>query len=252
MDNQNQTEATIENLEANSVPSEISTEEERMEDIKPAESEDTTQTVVKETTSVAEGVSLEDKLSEQEGIIAILNKEIVALRQQLQSQEETSEAMKTQSLRMAADFENFRRRTIKEKQDLEQQIKGNTIKELLPVIDNFERARSQIKPNSEGEMAIHKSYQGVYKQLVDTLKKLGVSAMRPEGEPFDPNFHEAMVQEPTDQHPEGTVIEQIVRGYLLGEQVLRYSMVKVAAPPPPQNNEPSAETSNQEASASEI
>jgi molecular chaperone GrpE len=61
------------------------------------------------------------------------------------------------------------------------------------------------------------------------LKKIGVSAMRPEGEPFDPNFHEAMLREPTKEYEEGTVMEQLVRGYLLNNEVLRYAMVKVAA-----------------------
>jgi molecular chaperone GrpE len=79
-------------------------------------------------------------------------------------------------------------------------------------------------------MTIHKSYQGVYKQLVDCLKRLGVSPMRPEGEQFDPNLHEAVMREPTDEHPEGTVLEELVRGYYLGDRVLRHAMVKVAAP----------------------
>ena len=78
-------------------------------------------------------------------------------------------------------------------------------------------------------MAIHKSYQGVYKQLVDCLKRLGVSPMRPEGQEFDPNEHEAVMREPTDEYPEGTVLEELVRGYFLGERVLRHAMVKVAA-----------------------
>jgi len=97
-------------------------------------------------------------------------------------------------------------------------------------VDNFERARTQIKPANDGEMGIHKSYQGVYKTLVDSLKRLGVSPMRPEGQPFDPSYHEAMMRQYTDEHPEGTVVEQLVRGYTLGEQVLRHALVKVAAP----------------------
>jgi len=135
----------------------------------------------------------------------------------------------SQYMRIAADFENYRKRTLKEKDDLELQVKRNTITELLPIIDNFERARAQIKPQNDGEMGIHKSYQGVYKQLVDCLKRLGVSPMRPEGQEFDPNEHEAVMREPTDEYPEGTVLEELVRGYFLGDRVLRHAMVKVAA-----------------------
>ncbi|MEO0408864.1 MAG: nucleotide exchange factor GrpE [Cyanobacteria bacterium P01_A01_bin.135] len=136
-----------------------------------------------------------------------------------------------QYVRIAADFENFRKRTQKERQELEVQVKCSTISELLPVIDNFERARSQIKPQTDGEMTIHKSYQGVYKQLVDALKKLGVSPMRAEGEQFDPNLHEAVMREPTSEYEDGTVIEQLMRGYVVGERVLRHAMVKVATAP---------------------
>lgn len=135
-----------------------------------------------------------------------------------------------QYMRLAADFDNFRKRTTKERGEFEARAKRQTIVELLPVIDNFERARSQIKPQSDAENTIQKSYQGIYKQLVDCLKQLGVSPMRPEGEVFDPNLHEAVMREPTDQYPEGTVIEELRRGYVLGDQVLRHAMVRVAAP----------------------
>ncbi len=162
--------------------------------------------------------------------ITSLEKEIASLKTQLETQKTQTKDFKDQFLRLTADFENFRRRTSKEKEELEQIIKKKTINELLPVVDNFERARTQIKPANDGEMTIHKSYQGVYKTFVDSLKKIGVSAMRPEGELFDPNYHEAMLREPTKEYPEGTVIEQLVRGYLLNDIVLRHAMVKVAAP----------------------
>lgn len=141
------------------------------------------------------------------------------------------EELKGQYTRLAADFENFRKRTQKEKQELEEQAKCSSIKELLPVVDNFERARAHIKPQNDGEMTIHKSYQSVYKQLVEALKRLGVAAMRPEGEIFDPNLHEAVMREQTDEHPDGTVLEQLMRGYMMGDRVLRHAMVKVATAP---------------------
>lgn len=155
-----------------------------------------------------------------------LEAEIANLKSQLEDRT-------SQYMRIAADFENYRRRVSKEREDQEVQVKRNTITELLPVIDNFERARAQIKPQTEAEMTIHKSYQSVYKQLVDCLKRLGVSAMRAEGQEFDPNLHEAVMREPTDQHPGGTVMEELVRGYMIGDRVLRHAMVKVAAPPEP-------------------
>lgn len=135
-----------------------------------------------------------------------------------------------QYARLSADFENFRKRNQKEREEMEVRIKCDTLRDLLPVVDNFERARSHIKPQTDVEMNIHKSYQGIYKQLVDGFKRLGVSPMRPEGQEFDPNFHDAVMREQTNEYPEGTVTEELQRGYMLGEQVLRHAMVKVAAP----------------------
>lgn len=152
------------------------------------------------------------------------------LKAQLQGYSTQVEELKNQNLRLAADFENFRRRTQKEKEELDLQAKCVIIKPLLPVIDNFERARSHIKPQTDGEMNIHKSYQSVYKQMVECLKQIGVSPMRPEGEQFDPNLHEALLSEPTDEHEEGTIIQELERGYTLGDRVLRHAKVKVAAP----------------------
>lgn len=152
------------------------------------------------------------------------------LKAQLQAYSTQLEELKNQNLRLAADFENFRRRTQKEKEELDLQAKCVIIKPLLPVIDNFERARSHIKPQTDGEMNIHKSYQSVYKQMVECLKQIGVSPMRPEGEQFDPNLHEALLSEPTDEHEEGTIIQELERGYTLGDRVLRHAKVKVAAP----------------------
>jgi molecular chaperone GrpE len=179
-----------------------------------------------------------------------LQAEIGVLQQQLTEQEQQVDSLKKRYITLAAEFDNYRKRTAKEKEDIERQVKAKTLSELLAIVDNFERARTQIKPDTEAEMSIHKSYQGVYKTLVDSLKRLGVSAMRPEGQMFDPNYHEAMLREYTNEHPEGTIIEQLVRGYLLDDTVLRHAMVKVTALPEPNAadgddspREPQSETS---------
>lgn len=188
----------------------------------PPTPESSTETAEPEVFPVAEPSS--------EDVIAVLQKDLASHRQELAEQSEQLDAFKKRYMGLAAEFDNFRKRTQREKEEQEKVIKGKTISELLAVVDNFERARTQIKPNSEGENEIHKSYQGVYKSLVDSLKRLGVSPMRPEGKPFDPMYHEAMLREPTNDHPEDTVIEELVRGYLLDDLVLRHAMVKVAVP----------------------
>ena len=186
------------------------------------------------TQATASGRSAQGDLA----TLSSLRQENEALKAKVEELTQQCDALKTQSMRIAADFDNFRKRTGKEKEDLEQQIKRVTLSEVLPVVDNFERARSQIKPQDDGEMAIHKSYQGVYKQLVECLIRIGVSAMRPEGQEFDPNLHEAVMREPTNEFPEGVVIEQLQRGYFLGDRVLRHAMVKVASAPENPSEEP--------------
>ena len=160
-----------------------------------------------------------------------LTQSIDTLKAQLDDRSLQIEELTNQQKRLAADFENYRRRTAKEKEDLEVQVKIATINELLSVVDNFERARSHIKPQNEAETTIHKSYQGIYKQLVDSLKRIGVSPMRAEGQDFDPNLHEAVMREPTSEFPEGSVMEELVRGYMMGDRILRHALVKVAAAP---------------------
>jgi molecular chaperone GrpE len=175
-------------------------------------------------------------LEHEPDALAQLATEVESLN--LQVEERTN-----QCVRIAADFDNFRKRTEREKGEIELRVKRDAISELLPVIDSFERARTHIKPQTEEEVNIHKSYQGVYKQLVDCLKRVGVSPMRVEGQPFDPNFHDAIMREPTHEHPEGTVIEELRRGYLLGELVLRHALVKVASLPEEGEAMPEADSS---------
>lgn len=164
---------------------------------------------------------------------AVDYEKVAALENELQILKAQLEDRTGQYMRIAADFDNYRKRTQREREELEQQVKCSTINELLPVVDNFERARSQLKPQTEQETTMHKSYQSVYKQLVDCLKRIGVSPMRAEGKEFDPMLHEAVMRQPTDEYAEGIVIEELQRGYMLGERVLRHALVKVAAPPEP-------------------
>jgi molecular chaperone GrpE len=201
--------------------------------------------VTDEAKTVTDQAASSEEFSPLDGMtIDALQEEIDTLKQQLEEQTQQVDAYKKRYITLAAEFDNFRKRTAKEKEELETKIKGKTLMEILGVVDNFERARTQIKPANDGEMGIHKSYQGVYKTLVESLKRLGVSPMRPEGQPFDPTYHEAMMREYTDEHPEGTVVEQLVRGYTLGEDVLRHALVKVAAPKETDPNaDPSESTS---------
>jgi molecular chaperone GrpE len=100
------------------------------------------------------------------------------LEQRLAAQQAEHELLRSQYMRIAADFDNFRKRQSRDQEELRLRITSTTLSEILPVVDNFERARQQITPEGEEAQNVHRSYQSLYKQLVDVLKQLGVSAMR--------------------------------------------------------------------------
>ncbi|MFM7266498.1 MAG: nucleotide exchange factor GrpE [Cyanobium sp.] len=151
------------------------------------------------------------------------------------------ENLRGQYMRIAADFDNFRKRQSRDRDDLKLQITCTTVAEILPVVDNFERARQQLNPQHEEAQALHGNYLALYRQLVDVLKQLGVSPMRVEGEPFDPTLHEAVLREPSEEHPEDVVIAELQRGYNLQDRVLRHALVKVSMGPGPGGAAPAAD-----------
>ena len=155
------------------------------------------------------------------------------LEGELESLRTEHEALRSQYMRIAADFDNFRKRQSRDQEDQRLQIACSTLSEILPVVDNFERARQQLDPQAEEAQTIHRSYQGLYKQLVEVFKQLGVSPMRVEGEAFDPSLHEAVLREPSEEHEEDVVIAELQRGYHLNGRVLRHALVKVSMGPGP-------------------
>ena len=156
----------------------------------------------------------------------------VARLEQLEKEHQT---LKSQYVRIAADFDNFRKRQSRDQDDLKIQLICKSLSAILPIVDNFERARQQLKPESEEAQTLHRSYQGLYKQLVEVLKQQGVAPMRVLGQQFDPNLHEAVLREPSDKEKEDFIIEELQRGYHLDGKVLRHALVKVSMGPGPSN-----------------
>ena len=140
-------------------------------------------------------------------------------------------AMKDQYLRLNADFDNFRKRTLKEKETLASSVKGKFVESMLPVLDNFDLAEKNIKGETDGEKKILTGYQNMHKQLVEILSSQGLKVVAGVGSPFDPNEHEAIMREEDDSVEEDTIIEEFRKGYKIGDQLIRASMVKVAAKP---------------------
>tara|TARA_Y100001968_G_C19298708_1_gene687931 strand:+ start:274 stop:1053 length:780 start_codon:yes stop_codon:yes gene_type:complete len=161
------------------------------------------------------------------------NAETPDTESRLQQLEKEHETLNSQYMRIAADFDNFRKRQTRDQDDLKVQLTCTTLSQILPVVDNFERARQQLNPESEEAQALHRSYQGLYKQLVEVLKQLGVAPMHVVDQAFDPTLHEAVMREPSNEKAEDIVIEELQRGYHLNGRVLRHALVKVSMGPGP-------------------
>ena len=155
------------------------------------------------------------------------------LEQELNTLKQEHETLQSQYMRIAADFDNFRKRQSRDQDDIRQQLVCSTLSEILPVVDNFERARQQLNPEGEEAQALHRSYQGLYKQLVDVLKQQGVARMEVVGQLFDPTLHEAVLREESTEYPEDAITEELQRGYHLNGKVLRHALVKVSMGPGP-------------------
>ncbi|MHB1626918.1 MAG: nucleotide exchange factor GrpE [Bacilli bacterium] len=135
--------------------------------------------------------------------------------------------LQQQLLRVHADFDNFRRRTRAEKEELSSYANAKLIGDLLPVMDNFALAmQSAAQTGETGGLA--KGVDMVYRQLQTILEQAGVRQMEPEGQPFDPNLHEAVLSGSSDQHEPGTVTAVLRPGYYLKDRVLRPAMVQVS------------------------
>ncbi|NPV29237.1 MAG: nucleotide exchange factor GrpE [Firmicutes bacterium] len=148
------------------------------------------------------------------------------LARQLEEKQQELEEMWQRYLRLAADFENFRRRSQQEIEAIRQRGTEDLLRELLPVLDNFERALASARALFPENVVT--GIEMIHRQLWSVLGQAGLQPLEARGQPFDPVYHEAFEQEETDEWPDGTVISEIQKGYLLRGKVLRPALVKVA------------------------
>ncbi len=132
-----------------------------------------------------------------------------------------------QYLRLAADFDNYRKRQEHEREELLKFGTENALKKMIEVLDNFERGKKALE-NVEDCQKVKESFDLVHKQVFDALSKLGLEVIETEGKEFDPNFHDAVMQTPTSEHPEHTIISELQKGYKMGDKILRPALVNVA------------------------
>lgn len=156
------------------------------------------------------------------------------VEEQMQS-EETLESLREKyndledrMLRMAADYDNYRKRMARQMEDTVKYANDRIFSELIEVLDNFERALQHAREDSDSS-AILKGTEMIYNQLAGILTKYDIKPIEAVGKPFDPQLHEAMMQVQTDEHPEGIVAMEMGKGYVQGNRVIRHSKVGVSS-----------------------
>ena len=137
------------------------------------------------------------------------------------------DALQDRLLRTAAEFDNYRKRVERDRRDVADLAVADAVQDLLPIVDNLERALQAAAENDP----LRKGVELILLQTQDVLRKRGVRAIDARGADFDPNIHQAVAHEDSESHREGEVMEELQRGYRLGERLLRASMVKVARRP---------------------
>lgn len=154
--------------------------------------------------------------------------EETAEQKRIKELEQANQELNNRLLRVYADYENFRRRTREEKEAAAKYRSQSLVEQILPVLDNFERALN-IQPSNDEAKSILQGMEMVYRQLLDALKSEGVTEIEAVGKPFDPYFHQAVMQVQEEGYESNIVIEALQKGYMLKDRVIRPTMVKVNA-----------------------
>ncbi len=163
----------------------------------------------------------------QEPVVEETTEEALSENTEYNKLKEDYEKLNNQYLRLAADFENFRKRQEAERENLLKFGTENALKKMIEVLDNFERGKKALE-SVEDCQKVKDSFDLVHKQTIEALSKLGMEEIQAEGQEFDPNFHDAIMRTPSNEHPENTVISELQKGYKMGDKVLRPTLVNVA------------------------
>ncbi len=169
----------------------------------------------------AEGAADTQQAADQTEAQEAVHPEVEELRKQAEENHQ-------RFLRTQADFDNYRRRTQKEKEEFAKYASLKLIEQLLPVVDNFDRALAASKDSSDYE-ALSKGLDMIFRQLEQVLANEGLKPMEAVGQPFNPEYHQAIMQVESDEYEEGIVVEEVQKGYLLKDKVIRPAMVKVSS-----------------------
>ncbi|HDP69769.1 MAG TPA: nucleotide exchange factor GrpE [Actinobacteria bacterium] len=167
------------------------------------------------------------KKLEQKDEKGILKKECASLKERLKEKEKEAADYLNMLKRLQAEFENYKKRIIRDQAIFLERASEDIIAKILPVLDNLERALNSTEENTDFE-SFKKGVEMVHSQLVDVLKKAGSNILNPIGEGFNPHEHEAFMQVESDEHEEGKIVEVLQKGYLFKGKILRPAIVKIA------------------------
>ena len=186
-----------------------------------------TEETVEETVSEATEEEVQEKKPAEKKKVKKLEAEIEALAKEKAALETSLAEENDKYTRLFAEYDNYRKRSAKEREGVYTDAYVDAIKDVLPVLDNMERAL-QYRDAQSGDDNMAKGLEMIMKSFADALTKMGVTEIAALGEPFDPNRHNAIMHVDDEQYGEGEIVEVFMKGYIKGEKVLRYSMVKVA------------------------
>lgn len=153
------------------------------------------------------------------------------LEKRCETAEQESKQHYERLLRVSAEFENFKKRSFRESEEFRKYANEMLLQELLTIVDNMERAIDSANSDKDAVVCVREGVEMTLKAMLKIFEKFSVKVIEAAGKPFDPNFHQAMLQEPSDEFPENTVIREFQKGYLLHDRLLRPSMVVVSAGP---------------------
>ena len=180
-------------------------------------------TMIDETNNVENEQIVEEQEVQEENKV----EEASSNNEEVEKLKAENENLNNQYIRLAADFENYRKRQAQEREALLKYGAQECMKKLIEVVDNFDRAMQSVEKIENVEQ-MKETFFVLNKQLIENLTKLGLEQIKCVGEKFDPNLHEAVMQTQTDEYPEETIIKELQKGYKMGDKVLRPSMVDVA------------------------
>jgi len=193
-----------------------------MEENKSTEVEEETVDVSEDEVEIVDDQTTDENSANQ----AEAQTEAVVSQEAFQTLEKDYEALKEKMLRLTAEYDNFRKRTQREKAaDLKYKAQ-DLATDLVPVVDTFDRAL-QLKPDENSIDSFYEGMEMVYRQLMQALSQAGVEEIETEGETFDPNFHQAVMQVEDDQYESQAIVETLQKGYRLKDRIIRPAMVKV-------------------------